>query len=242
MFKQDEKIVNYFFALVKGKKPVAPSSEYELTELIGTGFFIGNNGYALTAAHVIEQLLEGHNPSVDAIAGTFVDTHWNLVEIEKYEKHPTEDVGIIKMHGTGWKSIVKLDPTPKHSAIEYITWGYPHQSANEIKKLDEQAIVVPELIYTQGYIRRRITRALYPTMIYRGSKFYELSEQVGGGNSGAPVLLKSKEANQPYTVFGVYIGESEHVSYAVRLADIKDWTPSILGKTIQEEASNYIGF
>ncbi|TWF33697.1 trypsin-like peptidase [Chitinophaga polysaccharea] len=235
MFQQDDKIVNYFIALVKAKKPVPPSKEYALTELIGTGFLIGNNGYALTAAHVIEQLLENHNSATDAIAGTFVDTHWNVIEIEKYEMHPTEDVGIVKFRGSGWKSIVKIDPVAKHSAVEYVCWGYPHETAKEIQKLDPAAIIIPELIYTQGYVRRRISRQLYPTMIFRGTKFYELSEIVGGGNSGAPVLLKGTEA--PFNVFGVYIGENEHVSYAVRLADICDWVPSILGKAIIDEAN-----
>jgi len=107
-----------------------------------TGFLIGNHGYALTAAHVIDQLLEDYDSKTDAIAGMFVDSHWNMIEILEMEKHPSEDIGIIRLPDYNWTPIVKIDPNPKHSSVEYICWGYPHEVANEVTKLDDRAFIV----------------------------------------------------------------------------------------------------
>ena len=136
--------------------------------------------FRFTAAHVIDQLLDG-NKRDDVILGLFVDNNrWVAVFIENFEKHDTEDVGIIKFKTFKRESFLKINTTPQHLTCEYHCWGYPHEVAKELSKLEENAPERPDLIFTQGYIRRRISRELYPTIIFRDKQFYELSEIVGG--------------------------------------------------------------
>lgn len=238
MFKQSSLITDYIFPLIKAKKdPNTGNFVYE--ELIGTAFFIGNRGFALTAGHVIDQLLENHNPEKDAIIAIF-NTHpsWTVFEIRSFEKHPTQDVGLIKVDGTNWKSIITITDKPQHSACEYHCWGYPHEIAKEYQKLEENSDERPDIIFTQGYVRRRITGDLYPTMIFKGTAFYELSETVGGGNSGGPVILKKTTEQLKWHCFGIYIGEKEggNISYAIRADSFFDWRPEILGNSVGIES------
>ena len=240
MFKQTDDIRDYVFALCKATKDIN-AKQYAYKELIGTGFLIGNNGYALTAAHVIEQLLEGKQSDEDVMVGLFQsNSEWHVFEIIEYEKHPSEDVGIIKIQGQGWKSFLTITDIPQNSTCEYHCWGYPHETAKELRKLDENALDRPELVFTQGYIRRRISRELYPTMIYRGIQFYEVSETIGGGGSGGPIILKNSVGKKVWQAIGIYIGEKEdrNIGYAVRAEAFANWIPKILKKPIIEEAKN----
>jgi hypothetical protein len=242
MFNQTGAIQDYVFPLCKATKDIN-TKQYAYKELIGTGFLIGNNGYALTAAHVIDQLLEDKKSDEDVIVGLFQsDSEWNVFEILQHEKHPTEDVGIIRIQGENWKSFLTVTDLPQNSACEYHCWGYPHEIAKELRKLDENALDRPELVYTQGYIRRRISRELYPTLIYRGVQFYEVSETIGGGASGGPIIKKIViSIGKPvWQVIGIYIGEREdrNIGYAVRAEAFANWVPTILKKRIIEEATN----
>jgi hypothetical protein len=237
-YEQSGNIVDYVFPLIKSKRN--PNGGYAYHSLIGTGFFIGVRGFAITAGHVIDQLLENHSAETDAIAALFQKhPNWYAFEIEAFEKHPTEDVGIIKITSDqSWNSILRVTDTPQNSACEYDCWGYPHEIAKELKLLEETAPERPELIYTQGYVRRRISRELYPTMIFRGTQFYEVSETVGGGNSGGPLILKTSRNQAKWDVFGVYIGENAKVGYAVRAEAFSEWVPGILGRSVKLESSN----
>lgn len=240
MFEQSSRITDYIFPLIKAKRNNQdPPLIYE--ELIGTGFFIGDRGFALTAGHVIDQLLENFDSSTDAIIAIFnIHPTWAALEITHFEKHETQDVGIIKISGDNWKSFLAITNERQFSAAEYHCWGYPHEVAKEFRKLEEDAFDRPDLIFTQGYVRRRISNVLYPTMIFKGNAFYELSETVGGGNSGGPVILKNSVGQLKWKVFGIYIGEKEggNISYAVQTESFYDWIPSILGKSVGDESNN----
>ena len=85
--KSTQPIRDYVFPLIKGKRK---DNEIEAGELIGTGFLIGKDGFAITAAHVIEQLLDG-NSEEDVIIGlSVVNDKWIPIYIESYEKHDSD--------------------------------------------------------------------------------------------------------------------------------------------------------
>lgn len=238
MFIQTQDIKDYIFPVSRVTNNVATNTS-ELKALIGTAFFFGQNGYALTAAHVIDQLDENRDPEKEQVAGIFNEAdNWTSVTIEKMEKHPTEDVGIIKLTGNDWHSFLQITPQPFFSTYPYECWGYPHEVSNELLMLDEEAKPKPDLIFTQGYIRRRISRELFPTMIYRGTSFYELSETFGCGASGGPIILQSKRTREKWDIIGVYVGEKEkgNIGYASRSDSFFNWIPEILGISIHEES------
>ncbi len=234
----DNPIGDYVFPLLKGR---IFDNKLTQVELIGTGFLIGRLGYAITAGHVIDQLLEDNEPNDHILAGFLEDNKWTVLTISHYEKHESEDVGIIKINNLKRNSILRITDAPYVSSAQYICWGYPHEVAKELLNLSENALLRPDLIYTQGYVRRRIDGELYPTIIFKGTQFYELSETVGGGNSGGPIIDKNSLSNDIWTVFGIYIGEKSegNISYAVRTEAFSSWAPQLLGHTIIEECNNF---
>ena len=238
MYNQTGNIADYIFPLVRANKK--QNGHYEYLELVGTAFLIGQDGFALTAAHVIEQCFDNREERGVVLGLFWANEGWHVEEISIYEKHPVHDVGLIKLNEGNWKSFLELDANLQNSSCEYHCWGYPHETAKEVQQLYQNVIERPDLIFSQGYVRRRISRELYPTIIFRGNQFYELSEQVGGGNSGAPIILKTSIGGNRWKFFGIYIGEKSgsNVSYAVRAESFYDWKPEILNKTIIDESLN----
>ncbi|WP_156465581.1 hypothetical protein [Methylobacterium sp. Leaf106] len=212
--------------------------------LRGTAFFIGDKGFAITASHVIDQLHfdDDKNRYVGSdIVGLFINeaAKWEAVGIIGAEKHPDEDVAIIKMDGA-FQSIFQVTPSQENSSCEYDLWGYPERVAHEIRALATNAeeakhMISPDLIYSRGYIRRRISRSL-GSSIYIGRFFYELSAVAGACCSGSPIIARPLVANAPYRVIGVYIGEETAgqpaVGYATRFDDIKSWMPQLTGQLL----------
>jgi S1-C subfamily serine protease len=232
MAREIPRMVDNVFPLVRATKK---DKIYSDIELIGTGFFIAEHGYALTAAHVIDQLYENQSQNGVAIALFTDGYYWSVFEVISSEKHTSEDVGLIKIEGNWPKPIFKLDFRPHTAASEYACFGYPKIVAKEIQNIKQGNPQWPDLIYTQGYIRRRISRVLESSM-YKGDQFYELSEVVGAGNSGGPVILKSSLNTLEQNVIAVYIGEkmSLNISYAVRMEGLINWAPQLLSTPLSK--------
>lgn len=201
-------------------------------QLLGTAFFIGDRGFALTAAHVWRDLNPGRS------VGLFVDdgNQWQTVPILHGEAHRSEDVAILKLDGT-WTSIFSIVSASEYSSCEYEMWGYPEKVAHEGRRMavsqhEAANLVRPDLIYNRGYVRRRIDEEL-PVSIYVGKAFYELSEVGGSCCSGGPIVNR-KRTDDAWPVFGIYIGEETAnavaaVGYATRFDALSEWSPLILG-------------
>jgi len=226
-FTQGDAIRDYIFPLaLRGNSEDAP----HFGGLLGSAFLIGNNGFALTAGHVLAELGNGK------AMGCFVrNDEWVSFDVLEAEVHPQEDVGIVKLAGRNWSSFMRLCQTWQGQSLRYRSFGYPEDAALELES-EGRVAPRPDLVYTEGYIRRRITHQL-PGM--RGTQLFELSAVAGSGCSGSPVMKISKPV---WDVAGIYIGERRNnqgveVGYAVRAEGFREWVPSILGTTLLAESS-----
>lgn len=210
-------------------------------QLEGTGFLIGSRGLVVTAGHVADALQRG----ATAVA-LFVDgNRWQSVAIINFENHASEDVAIVQLSGSGWKSIYRISRTPEFASQEVMMWGYPERVAQEIRKSSadpflQQNGVNADLIYMKGYIRRRLSRQM-PTGNFIGSAFYEISEAGGSCYSGAPVC--PRQPGRTDEVIGIYVGEEtagrRDLGIVVRCEAIADWVPAMCGVPIAEEVPTH---
>jgi hypothetical protein len=226
----------------------------KMKEFLGTGFLIGSEGYALTAAHVVDVKIELNQ----AIVALFIDkknNKWKIFNADKVDIHPTEDVAVLKMRDGKWYSTdVRVNFEMQFASFEYQLFGYPSINLYEeiyVKDQFGKVLGRPDLIYSKGHIRRRISFNL-PAI--KGNCFYELSEPIGAGCSGSP-LFRLK--NGIWEVIGIYIADKTEnivfegydknlnwimksfevngsLSYAVRMDDLKNWQPKSLNKTLDQ--------
>ena len=135
-----------------------------LQRFLRSAFLIGSRGYALTAAHVIPA--EGDGLAVL----TADDAGWRAHLVDGWEAHPTEDVAVLKVAGPLTPSWMSLAGSWEGQSLPYRSWGYPASVMYEIVD-NGLARPRPDLVYTQGYIRRRVSSPL-PGLV--GSQFFEL--------------------------------------------------------------------
>jgi hypothetical protein len=207
-------------------------------DAVGTCVLIGRRGFALTAAHVIDQL------DLSAASAIFVhEGAWHHVRVIAHEKHSSEDVGIVQFAPS------PLIERPSFYAVtgqmEYASrgvelWGYPRHVTEEPAREGHPngaPQVRPDLIFFSGYIRRRIGREL-PISLFRGKMFYELSIVAGEACSGSPLIVRRGAL---WDVAGVYVGEETSspayaVGYAAAADSFANWCPTIIGASIKCEA------
>ncbi|HEY4689090.1 MAG TPA: serine protease [Candidatus Acidoferrales bacterium] len=231
MFIQSDRIRDYVFPIVTVAAEPAGGG-MAVQSFLGTGFLIGNRGYALTASHV----LAGHE-SISKVGMFAPETGgWLSIAIQAEEAHPTEDVAALKLEGGPWKSFFRLSNTWEGSSCKYRMFGYPEDVTYELER-NGKAILRPDLIYAEGYVRRRIAHRI-PTL--KGISFFELSEVAGPGCSGSPIF---KFGAGMWDVIGIYVGEklnerATSVSYAVREDAFRDWVPGVLGIPVLAESQN----
>lgn len=248
LYKQgnEENIRDFIFPIVTVKKDGA--NTLKITSFLGTGFLIGNRGYALTCSHVIKE----YNETIGAL---FVDNNkWVFLFFDKIEQHLTEDVSIIHINNPDyiWKSPFLIDKNKQYGWLDYLMGGYPNDVVWEnIINTDNgyEIQLRPDLISIKGYVRRRYSGDLGIKGI-KGSNFYELSTIAGKGCSGSPVFTNT---NKIWKVFGIYTAEkviykgdlgeqyvSTSASYAIRSESFINWKPKILDDvSIEDESKNY---
>ena len=207
-------------------------------ELFGTAFLIGQDGFALTAGHVIENIKASitnpkHEAKHEAIAGIFKDKN-NLkyacsIQIPSgtplEEEHPSHDVSIFKLD---FEPDTKLRPPFiiengfRLSAADFYSVGYPTYLSfdNHLKARAPDGTLIPDEIniLTKGYIKRLVN---YGVGKFKGNKFLELSEVGTTGYSGAPIVCieatkfslqkDNKIINEVvcHRLLGIYIGENQ---------------------------------
>jgi hypothetical protein len=210
------------------------SLEEKYQGFLGTGFFIGQRGFLLTAAHVVRNIPQ-ENLGIMLVGS---DDNWYGFNIELVEFHPYEDIAILK------SSVDFVVKTPflisekwEGSSRKYEMFGYPSDTLLDLSSENGQR---PDLIYYSGYIRRRIS---FPLLSIKSRSMFELSEFAEPGCSGSPMYVNEDGI---WRTIGIYAGhrytESSDakyiVSYAVRAESIYDWIPKMLGHTVQKESLN----
>jgi hypothetical protein len=138
------------------------------------------------------------------------------------------------------QSFLRISESPEFSSLDYHMWAYPDLAAQEIGLLPQPDGVLgffPDLVFLKGYVRRRLSRELHLS-VFRGDRFYEVSEVGGACCSGAPLISARTLGGSTWRVFGVYIGEEtshRHVGYAVRSEAFCHWVPDMLGHSVLDE-------
>ena len=245
------------FAILIGMESSGPSMTYQQSDAIrdhvfplfdlpaeeagpakprfmGTGFFVGRRGYALTAAHV----MRGASRAAAGMAGP---DGWLGFAILSCEEHPREDVAVLSVAppapATPWSSFFTLHARDTRGSLPYDLWGYPEDAYIELMASGGDGR--PDLVYSAGHVRRRVRDVPIPNI--RGTDLIELSSVAGGGCSGSPVLRRIE--GQRWDLLGVYLGErlderSTSVGYAARLDDLGDWAPAVLGRSLTDEIND----
>lgn len=212
-------------------RPNTPGNGIELEKFLGTAFLIGDNGFLLTAAHVVR----GIDVSELVVMKVDANNHWMAWFISEIELHTDHDIAIMKMTNIMGDSPLLIAYVDIRSASQYQMFGYPEDAMYELTN-PETGLQHgrPNLAFYQGYVRRRIG---FPIPYMKGDAFYELSEGASRGCSGSPVFQIQR--NGTWNIIGVYLGIRKNnddliVSYALRIDSLMDWQPKILGRSFSK--------
>lgn len=150
----------------------------------GTAFLLQHGqGLAMTARHVADELTSGEA----AVLFRGTDGAWQPAAVQGIEPHPTQDVALLRLEPGTYVSPCVLSRRQEYASMSYMLWGYPEAVLYE-SVVDGIALQRPDLIYSEGHVRRRISDSV-PGI--RGSRFFELSTPAGPGCSGAPLIART---------------------------------------------------
>jgi hypothetical protein len=228
--------INEFVVPVVEAVPDEPYAR--ITRFRGTGFMFGPRGAVCTAEHVVR------TPADElAIATPNRDGGFRLWSLQGVEAHATEDVavGIVSLGDSLPESPLRMTDDPQYGSASWMLWGYPEDVMRD-RVVDGVAGEHPELVFVNGYIRRRMPSDIDVPQV-RGRALYECGGLAGRGCSGAPVIRTDQVRAGYWPVVGVYVGQriaadrGMFVSYAVRLDDVADWIPTVLGQSLAAESA-----
>jgi hypothetical protein len=227
--------INEFVVPVVEAVPEQPYTR--VTRYRGTGFLFGQRGAVLTAEHVVRRPVNEL-----AIATPGPDGGLRLWSLQGVEAHATEDlaVGVAQLGDALPESPLRISSQPQYGSASWMLWGYPEDVMRDLV-IDDIAVERPELVFVSGYIRRRMPSDIEVPQV-RGGVLYECGGLAGRGCSGAPVIRTDQVREGDWPVVGVYVGEriatdrGLFVSYAVRVDDVADWIPTVLGRSLLAEA------
>ena len=217
----DDPVISYVIPLALTSH--GDGGDWRLEEIAGTGFLVAEGrGLGVTARHIAHNLERGTAAAVFAQA----DGTWRAVQILKFEQHPVEDVALFRLPADNYYSPFSVVASQHYSSAEYSVWGYPEDEHHDRMAAGGLA---PDLVYSAGHIRRRVSYEL--PSVAPGRSFYELSTPAGHKCSGAPV----SELTNPWHVIGVYVGERRNdtgtlaVGYATRTEALHAHWPALFG-------------
>jgi hypothetical protein len=211
----------------------------------GTGFGIGDEGFFLSAQHVIAQADMASGALFAALLKVSKGTEWQPARIFQVEQCPGKDVVIGKLE----RSVPKFFSSANDDAYgweDVHVFGYP-----ESLKLDSTTPGLFQLKpkFLKGYVTRRLESEDVMSQVWAPA--YELSFPIPLGVSGSPVfrtgpahsllgialasvdstlsVYEHTEMMSPTETLRESVRKVEQVGLAARLHDLRDWRPAIAG-------------
>lgn len=223
------------------------NNKFKIKHFHGTGFFIGSEGYFLSAKHVINTI-HFENSSSKAVFGAILqdvkDNKLNRFtkKIMQIEEHPEYDIIVGRIEHTP-PSFFSSNNQDAYGWEDVHCFGYPEN----LSKNNEQLYTFGAQ-FIKGYIMRRISGEDIPLLNIPPS--YELNFPIPKGVSGSPVFrigpvksllgiaLSSHDSvlaqyettevvdgNEKYSEKVVQVTQ---FGIAARVHEISSWKPSIL--------------
>lgn len=218
----EQNIRDYVLPLVEAQNT---TGGWIFAKFHGTCFLIDNCSLALTNKHLLGAE-QGNRLGVLTISK---ENSWEFHAVVSEHPHPEEDVAVIKFDKalSLEPSFLAVSQNMEFSSCEYMQWVYPEDATNELV-VDDRVVFRPDLIYLQGYIRRRV---------YTNDDrcVYELSEPATTGCSGSPIINQNSRGSVNWQVIGIYFGNRKTtydgyditVGHAVISDAICNWVESI---------------
>lgn len=149
----NEPVASFVLPIVK----VRPGKEHDTLEfvaLLGTCFLLADSGgLAMTARHVAKEIVVGETAVMFNRNGKR-----ELAGVQGAEPHPVEDMALIRLEPGDYHSPFKLSRFHAHASSQYMVWGYPDAILRELPPgRDSMTLPRPDLAYSEGHIRRRLT-------------------------------------------------------------------------------------
>jgi hypothetical protein len=158
--------------------------------LIGTGFYIADNGIMVTAKHVIEDAIKS-NLSLETLH--FEGENWVLRKVDFFTLHSDADIAIVHLKGLIFKksglplinSKLKIGYCKPKEGDHLYTYAYPKTSVayEDIQRFN----VVPTTF--DGYVSDAYPNGRDRVML--PSACYLVQMDIKGGASGGPVMDSS---------------------------------------------------
>ena len=235
-------------------KPSLEPGTFEIAHFLGTGFSIGDNGFFLSAAHVINSAVidaASQENVIVAMTKRLNDGQrkWFPVKILKVESRKGRDLVIGKLDASLPK-FFSAENSDAYGWEDVHVFGYPDSRK---KGLDGNFEFNP--IFLKGYITRRLEAQHVSLPTWTNS--CELNFAIPLGVSGSPVFRQGSD----HSLIGIALGsvdfttslyeytevdkdkgtyrentkQVQQFGVAMRIYDALDWEPEITdGKSLRE--------
>jgi len=219
-----------FFPIIQCERDER-KKEPRFKKFLGTGFLIGDNGFLMTATHVIKSF-----EIKELYALSVMNQKWFLLSFCNKIDHSIEDISMLKIQVTSklpkmWSSFVVPANSWEGPSLHFELWGYSNITAYQYTNCFQ-----PQLCYEEGYIVKRLTDPENPNPLLKGKNFFETNLVGYKGYSGSPIISRTrKRSDAKWEMIGIYLGDYTTTIGDEKLArgiicredGIRDWLKDI---------------
>jgi hypothetical protein len=174
--------------------------EVEFVRFLGSGFFIGNEGYFLTAKHVLNNSVFKELKEGEFIGIQFYNDGFRIFKVDEIEEYGEQRVdlaiGLVKDHKVEHPHFFSIEKDNQpHILVDFQSYGYPNYL---VKEIPTQGQVL------KGYINRISLKNDNIGTFENAPASYILSSAIPSGMSGSPIYTTN-----PVRLIGVCLGSYE---------------------------------